>query len=143
MLVTLEKQSRHITLSKLETRKAPVVARQIRRHIGSLPAPLRQTLTVDNGTEFAGHAKTGVPTYFCDPHKPWQKGAVENANGRLRRFLPRKTNLDTLSQRDLDHLADIYNNTPRKCLGFKTPDEIRQQQLLHFEWDSTPRPAPG
>ena len=138
VLVTLEKQSRHITLSKLETRKAPVVARQIRRHIGSLPAPLRQTLTVDNGTEFAGHAKTGVPTYFCDPHKPWQKGAVENANGRLRRFLPRKTNLDTLSQRDLDHLADIYNNTPRKCLGFKTPDEIRQQQLLHFEWDSTP-----
>jgi len=141
VLVTVEKQSRHITLSKLTTRKAPLVARHIRRRIGTLPAPLRQTLTVDNGTEFASHAETGVPTYFCDPHKPWQKGAVENANGRLRRFLPRKTNLDTLSQRDLDRLATIYNNTPRKCLGFKTPNEVRRTQLLHFKWDSTFPPA--
>jgi len=84
--------------------------------------------------------QTGVPTYFCDPHKPWQKGAVENANGRLRRFQPRKTNLDTHSQRELDHLAAIHNNTPRKCIGFKTPDEIRQLQLLLFEWDSTYSP---
>ena len=137
VLVTLEKQSRHVTLSKLPTRRAAVVARRIRHHIGTLPAPMRQTLTVDNGTEFAGHAQTGVPTYFCDPHKPWQKGAVENANGRLRRFLPRKTNLDTVSQHDLDRVAAIYNNTPRKCLGFKTPNEVRQAQLLHFEWDST------
>lgn len=143
VLVTLEKQSRFVTLRKLASRKAKGVARLFRQQIGSLPKPLRQSLTVDNGTEFAAHAKHGVPTYFCDPHAPWQKGAVENANGRIRRMLPRKTDLSRVTQRDLDRIADFYNNTPRKCLGFKTPAEVWNAQLLHFKWDSTPRLPPG
>lgn len=143
VLVTLEKQSRYITLKKLQSRKADGVARLFRQQIGSLPAPLRKTLTVDNGTEFAAHARHGVPTYFCDPHTPWQKGAVENANGRIRRMLPRKTNLDLISQRDLDRMAAFYNNTPRKCLGFRTPAEVWYSQLLHFKRDSTSPPARG
>ena len=137
VLVTLEKQSRFITLKKLRSRKAKGVARIIRKQIGKLPEPLRRSLTVDNGTEFAEHARNGIPTYFCDPHAPWQKGAVENANSRVRRMLPRKTDLKRISQRDLDRIAYFYNNTPRKCLGFKTPAEVWNAQLLHFKRDST------
>ena len=74
---------------------------------------MRTTLTLDNGTEFAQHYRLaeliGVQTFFCDPHAPWQKGGVENAIGRLRRYLPRKTNLDTLLS-DEDYEADLHNH---------------------------------
>ena len=65
-----------------------------------------------------------MQTYFCDPHSPWQKGGVENAIGRLRRVLPRKTDLSLLSEQQLKKLVQAHNNTPRKCLDFKTPAEL-------------------
>ena len=77
-------------------------------------------------------------TFFCDPYSPWQKGAGENAIGRLRRFLPRKTNLNTLDDQALLACIAAYNNTPRKCLGFKTPAEVLSVQPLHFKLESTP-----
>ena len=58
------------------------------------------------------------------PHSPWHKGSVENAIGRMRRYLPRKTDLNSISQEDIDELILTYNMTPRKCLGFKTPAEV-------------------
>ena len=66
------------------------------RILSPLPTELRRSVTFDNGTEFARryrqHAK-GIQTYFCDVKSPWQKGGVENAMGRRRRFLPRPTDL--------------------------------------------------
>ncbi len=80
-------------------------------------------ITFDNGTEFAQHhvlrKSLGIKTYFCDPYKPWQKGGVENAIGRLRRRLPRKTDLASVSSKQLQQLAALYNHTPRKCLGWQ------------------------
>ena len=91
------------------------------------PAEQRRSITFDNGSEFAAHrrikAKLRMDTFFCDPHSPWQKGGVENLIGRIRRWLPRKTNLENLTQRDLDDIAMDQNLTPRKCLGFRTPLE--------------------
>ena len=91
------------------------------------PAEQRRSITFDNGSEFAAHrrikAKLRMATFFCDPHSPWQKGGVENLIGRIRRWLPRKTNLENLTQRDLDDIAMDQNLTPRKCLGFRTPLE--------------------
>src|SRR5207244_5294506 len=58
-------------------------------------------------------------TFFCDPHAPWQKGGIENAIGRMRRGLPRKTDLATLSNQRLLSLVRSYNHTPRKCLNYK------------------------
>jgi IS30 family transposase len=63
-----------------------------------------QTVTFDNGTEFARHRalhSLAIDTFFCDPYAPWQKGGIENAIGRMRRFMPRKTDLATLSNRRL------------------------------------------
>ena len=65
-----------------------------------------------------------MTSYFCDPHSPWQKGAVENANGRVRRFLPREAEPGALTPTPLRRLADRLDDTPRRCLGHRTPGEL-------------------
>jgi IS30 family transposase len=116
------------------------IADQLVRWLAPLPLPLRATISFDNGGEFASHQrlhKIGTQTYFCDTHSPWQKGGIENAIGRLRKYLPRKTNLDNLTPSQIERAATAYNNTPRKCLDFHTPAEAFQNHLLHFECEST------
>jgi IS30 family transposase len=66
--------------------------------------------------------------YYCETHSPWQKGTNENMNGRLRRYLPSTINVDQVTQKDLDLLADKMNLCPRKCLGYKMPKEVFIQQ---------------
>jgi hypothetical protein len=60
---------------------------------------------------------------------PWRKGGVENANGRVRRFLPRETGPGALAPAHLRRLADRLNDTPRRCLGYRTPREVFEQHL--------------
>jgi IS30 family transposase len=146
VLVAHERTSRIMLLVRPPSLKADPTAAALEAMLGPVPANLRKTITFDNGTEFARHYKLtrqlGVETYFCDTRSPWQKGGIENAIGRLRRTLPRKTNLDSLSNRTLDKLVAQYNNTPRKCLGFQTPAEAFLQPL-HFKCESTPGSSPG
>lgn len=134
VLVIHERFSRLTRIARLENKTAAHVNHQITRMMRGLPAHLRRTLTFDNGTEFAHHYKLTGPlrleTFFCDPHAPWQKGGVENAIGRLRRALPRKSDIDTISQRALSRMANAYNNTPRQCLGYKTPNEVFKSVAL-------------
>ena len=136
VLVLHERTSRLTALVKTRNRKARPTADTLGNLLGSLPPGLKQSLTFDNGTEFAEHYRIGLATFFCDPHAPWQKGGVENAIGRIRRFLPRKTNLDDVSPRDVIAIAQAYNHTPRQCLDFHTPAEVFSR-VLHFEWEST------
>jgi transposase, IS30 family len=145
ILLTHERVSRLLLASRQPNKAAAPVARRLLRQFNTLPAPLRQTLTIDNGTEFAYHYRLnrelGMATYFCDPHAPWQKGGIENAIGRMRRRLPRKTDLATMSVIQLDRLIAAYNHTPRKCLGFMTPAEVFCHHLLHFKRESTSPPS--
>lgn len=71
-----------------------------------------------------------MESYFCDPQAPWQKGAFECNNMRLRRFLPSHTNLKDVSNADIYAISTVMNNTPRKCLGYKTPQEVLDEYLL-------------
>ena len=83
--------------------------------LAALPATLRRSVSFDNGAEFVRHRELhalGVETFCCGPHAPWQKGGVENAIGRLRRFLPRSTDLAALPARALNGLLLAVNNTP-------------------------------
>ena len=141
LLVAQERHSRFIFIAKQPDKKALRVAARLKSWFYPLPSSLRQTLTQDNGVEFARHYllnKTlNIKTYFCDPHSPWQKGGIENANGRLRRFIPKTTKPDKLSHRDVQNIAAKCNNTPRKCLDFQTPAEVFSKQLLHFKCEST------
>jgi len=147
ILVAHERASRLILLAKPRTRRADTTVRALTRLLGPWPEHMRSTITFDNGTEFARHYRLanqlGIQTFFCDPHAPWQKGGVENAIGRLRRYLPRKTDIGQLTAAQLDAIAQRYNNTPRKCLGFKTPAEACLLNPLHFECESTPGTSPG
>lgn len=80
-----------------------------------------KSMIFDRGTEFANYYQLLTSTYFCDPGSPWQKGAVENMNGRTRNLLPKQVRPYFLKQKDLDIIPDILNNTSRQVLGFKTP----------------------
>jgi IS30 family transposase len=136
---THERCSRLILGRRLPSKAADGVAQRLVSLFQAMPRHLRKTIAFDNGTEFARHQRLhrlAMQTYFCDPHAPWQKGGIENAIGRMRRFLPRKTALATLPAKQFKALINAYNNTPRKCLDFKTPAETFAQ-ALHFECEST------
>jgi IS30 family transposase len=146
VLVAHERASRITLLVRPPSLKAEPTAIALAAILRPMPPEMRRTITFDNGTEFARHYRLtrqlGIETYFCDTHSPWQKGGVENAIGRLRRSLPRKTDLDSLSNKNIDKLVARYNNTPRKCLGFQTPAEAFIKPL-HFKCESTPGSSPG
>lgn len=144
-LLALHERSTRFTLFLRQPSKAAApVASSIRRMLAPLPPRLRRSLTFDNGTEFALHHTLRRPlrmkTYFCDPYSPWQKGGVENAIGRMRRALPRKTNLTTVSNARLRELVRLYNHTPRKCLGYQTPAELFAR-VLRFKCESSFPPS--
>ena len=140
VLMLHERRSRLLIAVRRPSRAAAPVAKAMAAVLGPLPPEFRQTVTFDNGTEFAHHYELhawGIETFFCDTYSPWQKGGVENAIGRMRWFLPRKTNLASLSEREFTGLLRVYNNTPRKCLGWQTPAEVLREQVLHFECEFT------
>ena len=140
VLVTHERRSRLLVVSRQPSKAAEPVATTLTKLFRALPKSLRRTITFDNGTEFAYHHrlhKLSMHTFFCDPHSPWQKGGIENGIGRMRRGLPRKTDLATLSDQRLLSLVRSYNHTPRKCLNYKTSAEVFTGDLLHFKCEST------
>ncbi len=144
ILTLHERYSRLLIAVHSPNKKAARVAQAITNILEALPEPLRQTITFDNGTEFAHHYELhniNLKTFFCDPYAPWQKGGVETAIGRMRRTIPRKTDLALLSKRTLANLVRDYNNTPRKCLDWQTPAELFWAQMLHFKRESTFPPA--
>jgi IS30 family transposase len=94
---------------------------------------LRKSIIFDNDTAFAQHGlrrtMRAMTTRFCDAYASWQKGGVENANGRLRRWLPRHTDIDKMSDEEIQDIVLTANLTPRKCLGFKTPFQAILKEL--------------
>lgn len=140
VLTLHDRTSRILIGRRPENKTSNLIASLLKNLLSELPPELRQSVTFDNGTEFTQHSKLhelNLKTYFCDTRSPWQKGGVENAIGRMRRFLPRKTDLAQISDEQFNTLIAIYNNTPRKCLDFRTPAEVFCAQLLHFECEST------
>lgn len=87
-----------------------------------------KSLTLDNGVENVRYEELGVDTYFCHPYSSWEKGAIENCFKRLRRFIPKKASLKDYSRKEIIGFANIMNDTPRKCLNWKTPREVSEEQ---------------
>lgn len=100
ILTMHERRSRLLIAVRPPSKSAEPVARAMRDLLALLPPQGRRTVTFDNGTEFALHYRLhdlNIETFFCDTYSPWQKGGIENAIGRMRRTLPRKTDLATIS----------------------------------------------
>lgn len=134
ILLTLQERCSRLTLAgRLHSKDATDTADAIVDKLAALPSIAVQTITHDNGGEFARHERVtsaiGLRAFFCDPHSPWQRGGIENANGRLRRDLPRKASLSGYSEDDIESIVWNLNATPRKCLAFKTPIEAFASQL--------------
>ena len=128
----VERKSRMVLLIKNNSKHSNGVIEKIRDKFENLPQKMCKTITFDQGVEFADYkhleSKMKCRVYYCETHSPWQKGTNENMNGRLRRYLPSTTNVDQITQKDLDSLADRMNLCPRKCLGYKMPKEVFIQQ---------------
>ena len=140
VLTLHERHSRMLIAARPPSKHADPVADLMKRILAPFPPHWRRTVTFDNGSEFARHHRLhalGIETFFCDTHSPWQKGGVENAIGRMRRTLPRKTDLASINDGRFAQLVQAYNNTPRKCLGYLTPAEVFANQVLHFKREST------
>ena len=146
VLTLHERHSRLLVAVRPPNKSAEPIARAMYDLLAPLPSQWRQTVTFDNGTEFARHHELhalDIKTFFCDTYSPWQKGGVENAIGRMRRTLPRKTDLATLSDDRFTDLIQLYNNTPRKCLDYRTPAELFWEKALHFKCESIFLPSQG
>ena len=126
--VLVERKSRLVKISKLLRNSASAVQEAILRKLSYQPAKSRQTLTYDNGLENIRHQEVNeilkTQSYFCNPYHSWEKGSVENMNGLIRRFIPKKTNLQRISTTDLWQIQNLLNNRPRKCLNYQTPNEV-------------------
>ena len=133
--VLVERSSRLLLLVQMPDATAASALAGFTAKLRSIAAPLRQSMTYDQGREMTRHAeltsKTGVRVYFCDPHSPWQRGTCENTNGLLRQYLPKGTDLSVYSQADLDAIADSLNGRPRATHGFRSPLEVFAQMLAN------------
>ena len=127
----VERTSRLVLLARMDALDADTTRCAFERAFEDVPAPLRKSLTYDRGTEMARHAQltqnTGIKVWFADPYSPWQRGSNENANGLIRQYLPKGTDLSGHSQTDLNIIAERLNNRPRKILDFQTPNEVFAQ----------------
>lgn len=126
-VVTLvERKSGFTAIGLLARRAAPEVNARLRQLIAAQPRPVR-TITLDNGTEFHSYkaleATVEARCYFATPHHSWERGTNENTNGLIRQYLPKRTSMEHITQRDCQRIADTLNRRPRKRLGYRTPEE--------------------
>ena len=130
----VERSTRFTMLLHLpEDHTALAVQEAIVAKMSQLPAILRRTLTWDQGKEMANHLAIAeaidLDIYFCDPHRPWQRGTNENTNGLLRQWFAKGTDLSVFPADYLDYVAAKLNNRPRQTLDWKTPAEALDELL--------------
>ncbi len=123
-----------VAFTKLDRKTADLTASAMSNALSKFTA---KTLTLDNGCEFVKHEsvtkKVGVKVYFCDPYSSFQRGSNENSNGLLRRYLPKRANIQDLTQEELDDIAWELNNRPRKRLGYLSPIEFYEKNVLNLQ----------
>lgn len=121
-----ERVTQYVVLEKVKNREADRVAEAA--IVGLHPIrPLVETITFDNGKEFADHEVMAdaleADIYFAHPYSPWERGLNEQVNGLVRQYFPKGMPFDTITPAMLQRVQDKLNNRPRKSLGFMTPRE--------------------
>ena len=131
--VTVERKIKITLLSKLTVKTADEKTKKLFMKMSRFPDKIRRTITVDNGSENANHKEItnslDMAVYFCHAYHSWEKGTVENMNGRIRKFIPKGISIDPIDEKTIQAIEWKLNNTPRKCLGFRTPYEKLQEYL--------------
>ena len=131
--VTVERKIKVTLLSKLFAKTADEKARRLFVRMAPLPESLRRTMTADNGAENTNHKQIKesltMDVFFCHAYHSWERGTVENTNGRIRKFIPKGISMDLITEKEIAAIEQRLNNTPRKCLGYMTPYEKLQEYL--------------
>lgn len=132
LLVTLvDRKSRFLRASLLENKNACLTKEVIYNTLKHLPV---KSISLDNGSEFAEfkalEKELNTLVYFAEPHKPWQRGTNENTNDILRFFFPKGCDFHSVSQELVDHVVALINNRPRKCLGWRSPQEVFSSECV-------------
>ena len=132
IVTIVDRKSKFTLIRKLPTKEAIGVSNAIIE----LLYPIRKvihTITSDNGKEFTLHENISkslnIDFYFCDPYSSWQRGLNENTNGLIRRYIPKKTDFDTISDKEIIMIQNKLNYRPRKALGYKTPAEVFYKEV--------------
>ena len=133
--VTLaERLTRRYIVKWIPDRKEETVTNAIIELLKDLPSDAVKTITCDRGKEFAGWKKIeeelNTNMYFADPYCAWQKGTNENSNGLLREFYPKQMDLSQTNEKEVQQVIELLNNRPRKCINYKTPNELFNEYLL-------------
>lgn len=131
--VQYERKAMLLRIHRLANKSAEETKEAINQTLADFPQYFNCSMTFDNGLENIRHLELKenfeIETYFCDPYSSWQKGGVENANGLLRYYLPKRTILDKITNEDLYEIQELLNNRPRKSLNYLTPNEVISHQL--------------
>jgi IS30 family transposase len=129
VLVCVERKSRYTRLKKLKRKTADRTAKATINLLRKLPC---KSITNDRGQEFQAHQlvaeKLGVKVYFCHPYTSSERGTNENRIGVLRQYLPKKSNLAGITEREIQKIEIEINNRPMKCLDWRTPLEVLSGQ---------------
>jgi transposase, IS30 family len=129
----VERQTRMVRLLHMPQRDSDTLHEALTARMAGLPSALLRSITWDQGTEMARHRtitqSLGAPVYFCDSHSPWQRGSNENANGLLRDYFPKGTDLSVHSPQHLLAVENELNNRPRRILGDRAPAELFAELL--------------
>lgn len=122
--VQFERKTKLCRIHKCEDKTAIRSEEALRDSIESLPQNFWLSITRDNGSENVLHHETEVPSYFCNTYCSWQKGGVENLNGLIREYFPKKSNLDKVEESYVYAIQEKLNNRARKALNYLTPNEV-------------------
>jgi IS30 family transposase len=129
----VERKTRFTLIIQLKSKKAMEVANEFSKILNKLNPIYKKTMTYDNGIEMARHEKitkkTGMKIYFAHPYSSWERGTNENTNGLIRRYLPKGTDFNQISRKQLLNIQEKLNNRPRKIIGYKTPKEMMDNEL--------------
>ena len=135
IVTATDRRSRFLLAGKVEQMDATTVREKLVSMLKSTGKKI-ETVTLDQGSEFVQSQQMeqdlGVSVYFAHPHSPWEKPTVENTNGLLRQFVPKRHSLNDVSEADLSTFCALLNLRPRKCLGWLTPYEAFFFHVLHF-----------
>jgi len=126
LLTMIDRRSRYVLVRHVKRVNARRVATATKRALKRF-RKVSKTITNDNGVEFQKQKlqnAIGLPIYFTDPGKPWQRGSIENANGLIRQYFRKRFNMDNLTKWAPAALEETLNFRPRKILGWRTPHEV-------------------
>lgn len=126
--VAIERTSRFTRIKKIKDKTADSSSQALASLLSTIPIKLRRSITYDNGSENVNHVQLNkqlhTRSYFCEPFHSWEKGSVENRNGIIRRFIPKRTDLSTIPDQQIQRIENWINDRPMKCLDFLTPAEV-------------------